>query len=157
MQKNIIQKSAELAESNAQLIARVAGLEAEKNAMALELAALKEKASAQETESKQTQELLAVAQSSNEAHEAKMAELMAERDALASQVQTQAAAMALTPQLQQPAGSAPLAGGDAAESHAQPSTWPEAVKAAGGYVEARARFPQLFQTFIEANKNQKPS
>ena len=154
MAKTIIQHSAELAEKNAELIARVSALEAQAGKLDSDLSAATTQIAAIVAERDAAVSKIVGLEAAAKEYAKAIDDLTAERDAAQLKVKEQAAIMALHPELNQPAGRHPIphseSSGDAAD---QPQTWADAMKLCGGdYVAARRRFPKQFDAFMKEPK-----
>lgn len=146
MAKTIAEKSIELATANAELISKVAGLDAQLAEATAQVEAMKAE---QTASSAKITELSAA----NEKMAADLAALNTEKAALVAKVEELSATLALNPNVKQPEGRDPVAGGDAAGAADQPQNWNQALALCGNrYVEARTRFPKLFEDFLNAAK-----
>jgi len=154
MAKTLWQKSLELAEQNAELISRVAALEAklsEQTALAGGFGAkVDELTAAVAAESAKVAEL----NGQLSAAAASVEQITSERDAAQAKVRELSATLALHPEVSQPEGRSALDLGAQAEAPADgPQSWPDALKACGNdYVAARRRFPKQFDAFMKEPK-----
>ena len=142
MAKTIAEKAVEMAEANAALNAQATEQAAQLVALTEQVSDLTAKVSASES----------VTTSLNE----KIAALTSERDALAVQISTLSATLALTPQSKLPEGVNPLNEIPADEAKELPkiATWQQALADCGGdYVKARAKHEKIWAKFIEDHKD----
>lgn len=151
MAKTIAQKSVELAEKNAELVAALAAADAKLADAGVLIATLTEQAKG--LQGKLDLAIAATAEQASraDAAEANVQTVTAERDAHAAKVKELSATLALHPEVKQPYGQAPVPGADTAAACEQPKSWPDAVKACGGdYVAARRKFPKIHEEYLAA-------
>lgn len=147
MAKSIAQRSIELAEENAALLAKVAGLDAASTAMTAQLAELN--AQIADLSAKLTAAEAVAVELATVKEQA--AALDVERNELLAKVEQLSKTLALNPQVKQPDGQDPVASGDGSDGAAgDPATWEQAMQLCGkNYVAARKKFPKVFDRMIE--------
>lgn len=145
MAKTIAEKSIELATANAELLSKVAGLDAQLAQATAQVEAMKAEQTASSTK---IIELTAAVESAK----GEAAAIVVERDAFKAESEKLAKTLALNPEIKQTAGTDAVAGSDVAQNDG-PQTWVGAVAACGGdYVKARAKYPDLHKKTLEQAK-----
>lgn len=146
MAKTIAEKSIELAELNAGLLAKVSGLESEKAALIAQVEALKSESAANAAK---IVEITATAEKAA----ADLVAVSTEKTALAAKVDELTKTLALHPEVRQSDGQKAVAGGDVSANVDGPTTWAGAMAACGGdYVKARTRFPEIHKAYLASAK-----
>jgi chromosome segregation ATPase len=154
MAKTIAQKSVELAEANAELVAQVSALEAVKGDLTAKLEAAAQVIALRDEAIETATKNLEAEQAKTAEAEAKAQAIVEERDALSAKVKGLSATLALHPAVNQSNGQAAIKIDDEQVDPNGPQTWPQALEAVGGnYVAARMKFPKVFDAYIKANQN----
>lgn len=156
MAKTIAQRSIELAEANAELLAKVGSLDGSVAQLTAQLAEMTAKSEAAVAQVSELSASLDAARAELVAVQDNAQTVAAERDALTAKVNELSATLALSPQVKQPAGQPPIASADAGDGQNAPQTWPQALAACGNdYVAARKAHPALFEHFVKTTKHTK--
>lgn len=145
MAKTIAQQCIDLASEKAELLSKVAGLEAVNAQATAQVEAMKAEMTAS---SRKITELTAAVETAK----GETSAVVTERDAFKAEAEKLAKTLALNPEIKQAAGTDAVAGSDVAQNDA-PQTWVGAVAACGGdYVKARAKYPEIHQAMLDKAK-----